>query len=53
MPHHYSLRSTNPNAITSVPMHTMGLAVDIALVNTPLATIYEIREGEPKVYSVE
>src|SRR5688500_16523151 len=39
-----SLRATNPNAITSVPMHTMGLAVDIALVNTPLNTIYEIRD---------
>jgi hypothetical protein len=39
-----SLRSTNPNANTSVPMHTMGLAVDIALVNTPLNTIYEIRD---------
>lgn len=39
-----SLRTTNPNANTSVPMHTMGLAVDIALVNTPLNTIYEIRD---------
>ena len=38
------LRTTNPNAITSVPVHTMGLAVDIGLVNTPLETIYEIRD---------
>jgi hypothetical protein len=39
-----ALRVTNANATTSVPMHTMGLAVDIALVNTPLATAYEIRD---------
>lgn len=39
-----SLRATNPNANTSLPMHTMGLAVDIALANTPLNTIYEIRD---------
>ena len=39
-----SLRSTNVNANTSVPMHTMGLAVDIALVNTPLERAYEIRD---------
>lgn len=38
------LRSTNRNAATSVPMHTMGLAFDIALVNTPLETAYEIRD---------
>jgi hypothetical protein len=38
------LRTTNPNAITSVPVHTMGLAADIGLVNTPLETIYEIRD---------
>jgi hypothetical protein len=37
------LRTTNTNAITSVPMHTMGLAFDIAIVNTPLETVYEIR----------
>ena len=37
------LRATNANAITSVPMHTMGLAIDIGLVNTRLDTIYEIR----------
>jgi hypothetical protein len=39
-----ALRSTNANAHTSVPMHTMGLAFDIALVNTPLATVYETRK---------
>lgn len=39
-----SLRTTNPNAVTSVPMHTMGLAVDIALINSPLETVYEIRD---------
>ena len=38
------LRTTNKNAITSVPTHTMGLAFDIALINTPLDTIYEIRD---------
>lgn len=38
-----SLRTTNANATTSVPMHTMGLAVDIALMNTPIETVYEIR----------
>jgi hypothetical protein len=39
-----ALRETNVNANTSVPMHTMGLAFDIALVNTPLQTVYEIRD---------
>ena len=39
-----SLRATNSNAATSMPMHTMGLAFDIALVNTPLDTVYEIRD---------
>jgi len=38
------LRASNKNATTSVPMHTMGLAFDIALVNTPLETVYEIRD---------
>jgi uncharacterized protein DUF5715 len=37
------LRGTNGNATTSVPMHTMGLAFDIALVNTPLSRVQEIR----------
>src|SRR5688572_6325262 len=39
-----SLRTTNANATTSVPMHTMGLAVDIALVNSSLETVGEIRD---------
>ena len=39
-----ALRATNVNAATSVPMHTMGLAFDISLVNTPLPTVYEIRD---------
>jgi hypothetical protein len=38
-----ALRVTNANASTSVPMHTMGLAFDIALINTPLQTVHEIR----------
>ena len=37
------LKATNGNASTSVPMHTMGLAFDIALVNTPLPRVQEIR----------
>lgn len=37
------LRRTNGNATTAVPLHTMGLAFDIALVNTPLARVQEIR----------
>jgi hypothetical protein len=39
-----TLRTTNSNANTSVPMHTMGLAFDIALINTPLKRVYEIRD---------
>jgi hypothetical protein len=39
-----ALRTTNVNATTSVPMHTMGLAFDIALVNTRLETVHEIRD---------
>ena len=39
-----ALRATNPNAFTSVPMHTMGLAFDIGVVNTPLKTVYELRD---------
>lgn len=39
-----SLRSTNANATTAVPMHTMGLAFDISLINTKLKTVYEIRD---------
>jgi hypothetical protein len=39
-----ALKSTNRNATTSVPMHTMGLAFDIALINSSLETVYEIRD---------
>jgi hypothetical protein len=39
-----ALRKTNANAATAVPMHTMGLAFDVALINTPLRTVYEIRD---------
>jgi hypothetical protein len=39
-----ALRVTNANATTAVPMHTMGLAFDIALLNTPLETVHEIRD---------
>ena len=37
-----TLRVTNSNAVTSVPVHAMGMAFDIAVVNTPLRTVYEI-----------
>lgn len=37
-----ALRDTNINATTTVPMHTMGLAFDIALINTPLETVNDI-----------
>jgi hypothetical protein len=42
---HYqdALKTTNANANTSVPMHTMGLAFDIGLVNSRQKTITEIR----------
>jgi hypothetical protein len=38
------LRETNANAITTTPMHTLGLAFDIAVINTPLRTVYEVRD---------
>jgi Family of unknown function (DUF5715) len=38
------LRETNANAITTIPMHTLGLAFDIAVINTPLRTVYETRD---------
>jgi hypothetical protein len=42
---HYqnALRTTNANANTSVPTHTLGLAFDIGLVNSSLETAREIR----------
>jgi hypothetical protein len=39
-----ALRATNANANTSIPMHTMGLAFDIALINSPLTTVRETRD---------
>lgn len=39
-----ALGATNGNARTDVPTHAMGVAFDIALVNTPLARVYEIRD---------
>jgi hypothetical protein len=43
---HYQqeLKSTNANASTSVPTHTLGLAFDIGVVNSKLKTVYEIRD---------
>lgn len=37
-----ALRAANPNATTDVPTHALGLAFDIAMVNTPLETIQEL-----------
>ena len=39
-----ALGATNGNARTAVPTHAMGLAFDIALVNTPLQRAYEVRD---------
>lgn len=39
-----ALTTTNGNAVTAVPTHAMGLAADIALVNTPLSRAYELRD---------
>jgi hypothetical protein len=39
-----ALRATNWNATTQVPTHTMGIAFDVAIVNSPLATVAEIRD---------
>ena len=43
---HYqdALKATNTNANTNVPMHTLGLAADIGLVNSRLKAAYEIRD---------
>jgi len=38
------LLTTNANAATAVPTHALGLAFDIAMVNTPLETVLEIRD---------
>ena len=37
------LRATNFNATDDVPTHALGMAFDIAIVNTPLKTVHEIR----------
>ena len=38
------LRATNLNAMTDVPTHALGLAFDIAIVNTPLRTVLELQD---------
>jgi hypothetical protein len=38
------LRATNFNATDDVPTHALGMAFDIAMVNTPLKTVKEIRK---------
>jgi hypothetical protein len=43
---HYQrmLQQTNRNAFTEVPTHTLGLAFDISVLNTPYETACEIRD---------
>ena len=38
------LRASNANATTEVPTHALGLAFDIAIVNTPLDTVLELED---------
>lgn len=38
----HELLMTNANALTDVPTHALGIAFDIAMVNTPLNTVREI-----------
>jgi hypothetical protein len=38
------LRATNGNAATEVPTHALGLAFDIAMVNSPIETVMELRD---------
>ena len=38
----HELRLTNANATPDVPTHALGMAFDIAMVNTPLKTVREI-----------
>ena len=40
----HELLMTNANALTDVPTHALGIAFDIAMVNTPLETVLEIRD---------
>ena len=39
----HELMVTNANATPDVPTHALGMAFDIAIVNTPLKTVQEIR----------
>jgi len=38
------LRASNANANTVVPTHALGLAFDIAIVNTPIETVLELED---------
>ena len=38
------LRASNANATTAVPTHALGLAFDIAIVNTPIETVLELED---------
>ena len=40
----HELGATNSNAMTDVPTHALGLAFDIAIVNTPLRTVLELQD---------
>jgi hypothetical protein len=40
----HQLLATNRNALTDVPTHALGLAFDIAMVNTPIQTVLETRD---------
>ena len=40
----HQLRMTNANATPDVPTHALGVAFDVAIVNTPLKTVREIRD---------
>jgi len=40
----HELSLTNANATPDVPTHALGMAFDIAMVNTPLKTVREIRD---------
>src|SRR5262245_3676130 len=39
----HQLRITNANATPDVPTHALGVAFDVAMLNTPLKTVREIR----------
>jgi hypothetical protein len=38
------LRANNANATTEVPTHALGLAFDIAIINTPIETVLELED---------